>query len=97
MVGCAKDDAKKIIKLMLVKNEVGGKTTILAQKIFDKVTKSGQFQQKIWICVSKVFKVVDLLKEIIRLADGNCGQGESRNELANVLEETEGQKVLRCT
>ena len=48
-----------------------GKTTLASSKIFDIVSQSGNFRQRMWICVSNDSKEEDLLKKNVRLAGGN--------------------------
>ncbi|CDP19441.1 unnamed protein product [Coffea canephora] len=75
MVGRA-DDESKIVKMLLSPSEkvvsvlpiIGmgglGKTT-LAKSIYNKKQIDGQFEKKIWVCVSKKVPVVELFKLIL--------------------------------
>ncbi|KAJ4806693.1 Disease resistance protein (CC-NBS-LRR) [Rhynchospora pubera] len=62
-----------------------GKTT-LAKMVFNETRIQEEFHLKIWACVSKDLKGVDLLKCIIREAGGRHDVAEERSELVPMLE-----------
>ncbi|KAJ1691015.1 hypothetical protein LUZ63_015170 [Rhynchospora breviuscula] len=62
-----------------------GKTT-LAKKVFNDTRIQEEFHLKIWVCVSKDLKGVDLLKCIIRGAGGHHDAAEERSELVPMIE-----------
>ncbi|XP_078182378.1 putative disease resistance protein RGA3 [Carex rostrata] len=61
-----------------------GKTT-LAKRIFKDLTQE-EFQLKIWLCVSKEVKELELLKCVIRELRGDYGAAQERSELVPLLE-----------
>ena len=62
-----------------------GKTTLAERIINDPRIKEG-FQLKIWVCVSKEVKGVDVLKCLIREAGGGHDVAQERSELVPLLE-----------
>jgi NB-ARC domain/Rx N-terminal domain len=62
-----------------------GKTT-LAKRIFNDPRIQDEFTLKIWTCVSKEVKGVELLKGIIREAGGEHGAAQERWELVPLLQ-----------
>ncbi|CAA7402756.1 unnamed protein product [Spirodela intermedia] len=61
-----------------------GKTT-LAKITFNDRFIEASFHIKIWICVSKYFKKIRILKEIIAQAGGNPQDGDSKEQLVSIL------------
>ncbi|XP_078149921.1 putative disease resistance protein RGA3 [Carex rostrata] len=62
-----------------------GKST-LAKKVFSDQRIMDEFQFKIWVCVSKEVKGVELLKCMIREVGGEHGAAHERSELVPLLE-----------
>ncbi|XP_078149424.1 putative disease resistance protein RGA3 isoform X1 [Carex rostrata] len=62
-----------------------GKTT-LAKMIFNDPRIDEEFKLKIWICVSKEVKGIEVLKCVIREAGGKYGAAQERSELVPLLE-----------
>ena len=62
-----------------------GKST-LAKKIFRDLRIQDEFPLKIWVCISKEVKIVELLKCVIREAGGEHGDANERSELVPLLE-----------
>ncbi|CAL9190258.1 unnamed protein product [Musa hybrid cultivar] len=61
-----------------------GKTT-LAQKIFNDSRIIDNYEIRLWVCVSKVYSEIDLLKQMIRGAEIDYGQAKERAELEPML------------
>ncbi|KAJ3674671.1 hypothetical protein LUZ60_005287 [Juncus effusus] len=57
-----------------------GKTT-LAKKVYNHQRFDDEFQMKIWICVSKGLREIDILKSFIRQAGGDCEKAQEKSEL----------------
>ncbi|KAJ1688764.1 hypothetical protein LUZ63_012919 [Rhynchospora breviuscula] len=71
-----------------------GKTT-LAKKVFHDPEIQEVFPLRIWVCVSKDLKEVQLLKCIIREAGGDHGAAEERSELVSRLKSSiQGKKFF---
>ncbi|XP_078148745.1 putative disease resistance protein RGA3 [Carex rostrata] len=64
-----------------------GKTT-LAKMIINDPRIVEEFQLKIWVCISKEVKAIEVLKCVIREAGGEPGAVERRSELVPLLERT---------
>ncbi|KAM3346666.1 hypothetical protein ACQJBY_020943 [Aegilops geniculata] len=91
--------SKKLVELVLAHKEyksykigiVGtggvGKTT-LAQKIYNDQKIKGSFKMHAWICVSRDYNEVTLLKEVLRNIGVHHEQGETIAELQRKLAET---------
>ncbi|KAK1271355.1 putative disease resistance RPP13-like protein 1 [Acorus gramineus] len=88
-------DAKHLVQLLTNKDGgdrvfavVGmggiGKTT-LAQKIYNNGRIQSHFQKRIWVCVSKYVHEIDVLKEIITQAGGQCGEDRSKEALTSKM------------
>ncbi|KAJ1688989.1 hypothetical protein LUZ63_013144 [Rhynchospora breviuscula] len=93
------EDTTLLVKLLTTEKKVGeenisavaivgmpgiGKTT-LAKKVFNDPEIQREFPLKLWYCVSKDLKGVELLKCIIREAGGDHGVAEDRAELVPML------------
>ncbi|KAK1282822.1 putative disease resistance protein RGA3 [Acorus calamus] len=70
-----------------------GKTT-LAQTVFNDGRIQAQFDVKIWTCVTQHYSDVDLLKQIIRSAEGSHGDAQESAELSLLVEKTVRNKRL---
>ncbi|XP_078162167.1 putative disease resistance protein RGA3 [Carex rostrata] len=71
-----------------------GKTT-LAKRIFNDPRIGDEFQLKIWVCVSKDVRVVEMLKIVILQAGGEFGAANERSKLVPLLERhIKGKKFL---
>ncbi|KAM3346652.1 hypothetical protein ACQJBY_020937 [Aegilops geniculata] len=91
--------SKKLVELVLAHKEyksykigiVGtggvGKTT-LAQKIYNDQKIKGSFKMHAWICVSRDYNEVTLLKEVLRNIGVHHEQGETIAELQRKFAET---------
>ncbi|XP_078148471.1 putative disease resistance protein RGA3 [Carex rostrata] len=89
-----KSEREIILVLAIVGMGGIGKTT-LASKIFNDRRIQEEFQIKIWVCVSKEVKGVELLKCMIREAGGEHGAAQERSELAPILKRlVQGKKFL---
>ncbi|XP_062182783.1 putative disease resistance protein RGA1 [Phragmites australis] len=75
---------KKSYKLAIVGTGGVGKTT-LAQKIYNDQKIKGIFNKHAWVCVSKDYSEVALLKEVLRCIGVHQEQGESVGELQSNL------------
>ncbi|XP_078158381.1 putative disease resistance protein RGA3 isoform X1 [Carex rostrata] len=98
LVNWLTEEEKSEREIILVLAIVGmggiGKTT-LASKIFNDRRIQEEFQLKIWVCVSKEVKGVELLKCMIREAGGEHGAAQERSELAPILKRlVQGKKFL---
>ncbi|XP_078158384.1 putative disease resistance protein RGA3 [Carex rostrata] len=98
LVNWLTEEEKSEREIILVLAIVGmggiGKTT-LASKIFNDRRIQEEFQIKIWVCVSKEVKGVELLKCVIREAGGEHVAAQERSELAPILKRLiEGKKFL---
>jgi F0F1-type ATP synthase beta subunit len=72
-------------KLAIVGTGGVGKTT-LAQKIYNDRKLKGRFNKQVWVCVSKDFSEIAILKEILRKIDVQYMPDESTDELQRKLE-----------
>ncbi|KAM3197651.1 hypothetical protein ACQJBY_072988 [Aegilops geniculata] len=79
--------ANKSYKLAIVGTGGVGKTT-LAQKIFNDQKIKGSFKLQAWICVSRDYNEVTVLKEVLRNVGVYHEQGETIAELQRKLAET---------
>ena len=77
----------KSYKLAIVGTGGVGKTT-LAQKIYNDQKIKGSFKMHAWICVSRDYNEVTLLKEVLRNIGVHHEQGETIAELQRKLAET---------
>ncbi|KAF7027688.1 hypothetical protein CFC21_039711 [Triticum aestivum] len=77
----------KSYKLGIVGTGGVGKTT-LAQKIYNDQRIKGSFKMHAWICVSRDYNEVTLLKEVLRNIGVYHEQGETIAELQSKLAET---------
>ncbi|KAM3197669.1 hypothetical protein ACQJBY_072998 [Aegilops geniculata] len=77
----------KSYKLGIVGTGGVGKTT-LAQKIYNDQKLKGSFKMHAWICVSRDYNEVTLLKEVLRNIGVHHEQGETITELQRKLAET---------
>ncbi|XP_044972005.1 putative disease resistance protein RGA4 [Hordeum vulgare subsp. vulgare] len=77
----------KSYKLAIVGTGGVGKTT-LAQKIFNDQKIKGSFKLHAWICVSRDYNEVTILKEVLRNIGVHHEQGETIAELQRKLAET---------
>ncbi|XP_037409420.1 putative disease resistance protein RGA4 [Triticum dicoccoides] len=77
----------KSYKLAIVGTGGVGKTT-LAQKIYNDTKIKGSFKMHAWICVSRDYNEVTLLKEVLRNIGVHHEQGETIAELQSKLAET---------
>ena len=77
----------KSYKLGIVGTGGVGKTT-LAQKIYNDQKIKGSFNLQAWICVSRDYNEVTLLKEVLRNIGVHHEQGETIAELQRKLAET---------
>ncbi|XP_029117967.2 putative disease resistance protein RGA4 [Elaeis guineensis] len=75
-----KEDKQKCWILGIVGMGGIGKTTLASNIYNDKRVKEN-FPIRVWVCVSKDFSETKLLKQIIRGADGDYGQAETKAEL----------------
>ncbi|CAN6226632.1 unnamed protein product [Urochloa humidicola] len=75
---------KKSYKLAIIGTEGVGKTT-LAQKIYNDEKMKGHFNKQAWVCVSKDYSKVTILKEILRKLEVQYMQDESIDELQSKL------------
>ncbi|XP_078158385.1 putative disease resistance protein RGA3 [Carex rostrata] len=98
LVNWLTEEEKSVRENILVLAIVGmggiGKTT-LASKIFNDRRIKEEFQLKIWVCISKEVKGVEILKCMIREAEGEHGAAQERSELVPILKRlVEGKKFL---
>uniref|UniRef100_A0ACD5ZNX0 Uncharacterized protein n=1 Tax=Avena sativa TaxID=4498 RepID=A0ACD5ZNX0_AVESA len=77
----------KAYKLAIVGTGGVGKTT-LAQKVYNDQRIKGNFEKHAWICVSRDYNEVTLLKEVLRNIGLQQGQGETIAELQCKLAQT---------
>ncbi|XP_078153617.1 putative disease resistance RPP13-like protein 1 isoform X2 [Carex rostrata] len=71
-----------------------GKTT-LAKRIFNDQRIHEEFQLKVWVCVSKEVKGIEILKCMIREIGGQYGDAKERSELVPLLKRlVKGKKFL---
>ncbi|CAO1940359.1 unnamed protein product [Urochloa humidicola] len=75
---------KRSYKLAIVGTGGVGKTT-LAQKIYNDKKIKGYFNKQAWVCVSKEYSEVTILKEILRKIEVQYMQDESIDELQTKL------------
>jgi len=75
---------KRSYKIAIVGTGGVGKTT-LAQKIYNDQKINGLFDKQAWVCVSKDYSEVIILKEILRKFEVQCMQDESLDELQSKL------------
>ncbi|CAL4990532.1 unnamed protein product [Urochloa decumbens] len=75
---------KRSYKLAIVGTGGVGKTT-LAQKIYNDQKIKGCFNKQAWVCVSKDYSEVTILKEILRKIEVQYMQDESIDELQTKL------------
>jgi len=75
---------KRSYKIAIVGTGGVGKTT-LAQKIYNDQKINGFFDKQAWVCVSKDYSEVIILKEILRKFEVQCMQDESLDELQSKL------------
>ncbi|TVU23565.1 hypothetical protein EJB05_25939, partial [Eragrostis curvula] len=87
---------RKVVELVLANKEnksykaaivgTGGVSkTTLAQKIYNDQKIKGTFEKQEWLCVSKDYSEVALLKEVLRYIGIHQRQGESVGELQSIL------------
>jgi septin family protein len=76
----------KAYKLAIVGTGGVGKTT-LVQKVYNDHRMKGNFEKHAWICVSRDYNDVTLLKEVLRNMGLQQGQGETIAELQTKLAE----------
>ncbi|CAO2150678.1 unnamed protein product [Urochloa humidicola] len=84
---------KRIYKLAIVGTGGVGKTT-LAQKIYNDKKIKGYFNKQAWVCVSKEYSEVTILKEILRKIEVQYMQDESIDELQTKLNLAINEKSL---
>uniref|UniRef100_A0ACD5YZW9 Uncharacterized protein n=1 Tax=Avena sativa TaxID=4498 RepID=A0ACD5YZW9_AVESA len=77
----------KAYKLAIVGTGGVGKTT-LTQKVYNDQRIKGNFEKHAWICVSRDYNEVTLLKEVLRNIGLQQGQGETIAELQCKLAQT---------
>ncbi|XP_078153217.1 putative disease resistance protein RGA3 [Carex rostrata] len=82
-----KDVRENIVVAAIVGMGGIGKTT-LAKRIFNDKRIGEAFQLKIWVCISKEVKGVEVLKCMIREAGGEHGAAQERSELVPILVRT---------
>ncbi|KAL4631975.1 hypothetical protein ACB092_04G018400 [Castanea dentata] len=101
------NDVSEIVKLLIGANNqqvisvipiVGmaglGKTTIAKLVYNDKLVKK-HFDEKIWVCVSEIFGVKRILKEILEALDHNCSGLENKNAILQHLQKKlQGKRYL---
>ena len=75
---------KRSYKIAIVGTGGVGKTT-LAQKIYNDQKINGFFDKQAWVCVSKDYSEVIILKEILRKFEVQCMRDESLDELQSKL------------
>ncbi|TKW02139.1 hypothetical protein SEVIR_8G226273v4 [Setaria viridis] len=75
---------KRSYKLAIVGTGGVGKTT-LAQKIYNDQKIKGCFNKQAWVCVSKDYSEITILKEILRKIEVQYMQDESIDELQSKL------------
>ncbi|CAA7399995.1 unnamed protein product [Spirodela intermedia] len=76
---------KKLLKLIAITGIGGiGKTT-LAKVTFNDQFIAANFHMKIWVCVSKYFNQIKILKEVIEHAGGDPRDGDCKEQLAQIL------------
>ncbi|CDP21545.1 unnamed protein product [Coffea canephora] len=102
MVGRA-DDESKIVKMMLSPSEkvvsvlpingMGGlgKTT-LAKSIYNNLQIDGQFEKKVWVCVSKKVPIVELFKLILVSLTGEKVEVDVRDVIVGKIRNQLGGK-----
>ncbi|XP_020113128.1 putative disease resistance protein RGA4 [Ananas comosus] len=85
---------KKKVELFAIVGAGGiGKTT-LARKIYDDERIADNFPIRVWLRVPMSFSEVDLLKEVIRSAGGDCGEVESKDELISCFASVLSRRFL---
>ncbi|XP_078150045.1 putative disease resistance protein RGA3 [Carex rostrata] len=71
-----------------------GKTT-LTKRIYNDPRIQEGFQLKIWVCISKEVRIVEVFKCLIRGAQGDHGAAQERSELVPLLQRLiQGKKFL---
>ncbi|CAN6363686.1 unnamed protein product [Urochloa humidicola] len=75
---------RRSYKLAIVGTGGVGKTT-LAQKVYNDRKINGRFNKQAWVCVSKDYSEITILKEILRKFEVQYMQDESIDELQSKL------------
>jgi hypothetical protein len=84
---------KRSYKLAVVGTGGVGKTT-LAQKVYNDRKIKGYFNKQAWVCISKDYSEIAILKEILRKIEVQYTQDESIDELQSKLQLAITQKTF---
>ncbi|KAF8038188.1 hypothetical protein BT93_B0908 [Corymbia citriodora subsp. variegata] len=69
--------------------------TALAQRLYNNAKVIGCFKSRAWVCVSDVFNVLDITKNILQLITGLSGEGKDLNWVQVKLKDNlSGKKFL---
>ncbi|XP_048133520.1 putative disease resistance protein RGA3 [Rhodamnia argentea] len=83
--------SNKSVSFVAIVGKGGLGKTALARLVYDDGEVKEHFGLKMWVCVSDVFDVNSLIKELLKKANVDC-QGRHDEDLPSLLRETLGRK-----
>ncbi|KAF8016432.1 hypothetical protein BT93_H1827 [Corymbia citriodora subsp. variegata] len=83
--------SSKSVSVVAIVGKGGLGKTALARLVYNDGEVQNHFDPKMWVCVSDVFDVNSIIKEILKKANKDC-QGHDDDELPRLLPETLGKK-----